>query len=67
MVPLDTITPSLSGASASVGVRMSRHGGHIGWLAGFDEASWIKGWATSEALSFFSEHVPMTRTRVAVA
>jgi len=39
-----------------VRVRMSRYGGHIGWLAGFDESSWIKGWAMSEALAFFAEH-----------
>ena len=58
MVPIDTVRPWLSQASRAVRVRLSRHGGHIGWLAGFDESSWIKGWATSEALAFFAEHAP---------
>ena len=59
MVPIDTVRPWLAGASTAVRVQLSRHGGHIGWLAGLDESSWIKGWATSEALAFFAEHAPM--------
>jgi uncharacterized protein len=60
MVPIDTVRPWLakSHASSSVRVRLSKHGGHIGWLSGFDETSWIKGWATSETLAFFAEHAP---------
>ncbi len=58
MVPIDTVRPWLEDASRSVRVKVSRHGGHIGWLAGFDESSWIKGWATSEALAFFAEQAP---------
>lgn len=58
MVPIDTVRPWLADASKSVRVRTTRHGGHIGWLAGLDESSWIKGWATSEALAFFAEHAP---------
>jgi uncharacterized protein len=56
MVPIDTVRPWLADASHAVRARLSRHGGHIGWLAGLDESSWIKGWATSEALAFFAEH-----------
>lgn len=58
MVPIDTVRPWLGEASKSVRAKTSRHGGHIGWLAGLDESSWIKGWATSEALAFFAEHAP---------
>ena len=58
MVPIDTVRPWFAGSSRSVRVRTSQHGGHIGWLGGLDESSWIKGWATSEALAFFAEHAP---------
>jgi predicted alpha/beta-fold hydrolase len=58
MVPIDTVRPWLENASRSVRVKLTKHGGHIGWLAGLDETSWIKGWATSEALAFFAEHAP---------
>ncbi len=58
MVPIDTVRPWLAEASRAVRVKLSRHGGHIGWLAGLDESSWIKGWATSEALAFFAEQAP---------
>jgi predicted alpha/beta-fold hydrolase len=56
MVPIDTVQPWLSNASRHVRARFSKHGGHIGWLGGLDESSWIKGWATSEAVAFFAEH-----------
>lgn len=58
MVPVDTVRPWLARSSKAVRVRMSQHGGHIGWLSGFDESSWIKGWAMRESLAFFAEHAP---------
>lgn len=58
MVPIGTVRPWLDDASSHVRARLSRHGGHIGWLGGLDESSWIKGWATSEVLAFFAEHAP---------
>lgn len=58
MVPIDTVRPWLPTSSRSVRVKTSKHGGHLGWLAGFDETSWVKGWATSEALAFFASHAP---------
>jgi len=58
MVPIDTVRPWLDGASRAVRVRTTKHGGHLGWLSGLDESSWVKGWATSEALAFFFEHAP---------
>jgi predicted alpha/beta-fold hydrolase len=60
MVPIDTVRPWLADASSFVRTELSRHGGHIGWLGGLDESSWIKGWATSEALAFFAEHTAPT-------
>jgi predicted alpha/beta-fold hydrolase len=65
MVPGDTLRPWLAGASSAVEVRLSRRGGHIGWLAGLDEASWINGWAMAQALSFFTERAG--RGRIASA
>jgi predicted alpha/beta-fold hydrolase len=64
MVPLDTVQPWLAKSTRAVRVRLSRHGGHIGWLAGLDESSWIKGWSTTEVLAFFAEHVPAPSVRV---
>jgi uncharacterized protein len=55
MVPIETVRPWLRAASSVVKATVSKHGGHIGWLAGFDESSWIKGWATREMLKFFAE------------
>ncbi|MBX3192747.1 MAG: alpha/beta fold hydrolase [Labilithrix sp.] len=54
MVPGDTVRPWLEGASPAVTATLSRHGGHLGWVSGFDEASWINGWAMKHALAFFS-------------
>ncbi|MBX3230961.1 MAG: alpha/beta fold hydrolase [Labilithrix sp.] len=56
MVPIRGVRPWFRGAAPSVRTVVSEHGGHIGWVGGFDEASWIKGWAMSHALSFFAEH-----------
>lgn len=64
MVPIDTVRPWLADASSAVRAKLSEHGGHIGWLAGLDETSWINGWATSKALEFFAEHA---RSRVGAA
>jgi predicted alpha/beta-fold hydrolase len=58
MVPIETVRPWVGDASRWVKVKLSRHGGHLGWLGGLDESSWIKSWATSEALAFFAVHAP---------
>lgn len=52
MVPGFTIRPWLSSASSSVEVAVTPHGGHLGWVSGFDEASWIDSWSTKRALAF---------------
>lgn len=52
MVPGSTVRPSLASASRAVEVEMSAHGGHIGWVSGWDESSWIYGWAMKRALAF---------------
>ena len=56
MVPKHTVSPWLDRASSAVRVETTSHGGHIGWLAGLDEASWITSWATRRALGFVAEH-----------
>jgi predicted alpha/beta-fold hydrolase len=57
MVPGSTVRPWLAGASSSVRVALTPHGGHLGWVSGLDEASWITGWATQRALGFVNELV----------
>jgi hypothetical protein len=52
MVPGDTVRPWLAGASSSVEVAVTPHGGHLGWVSGFDEASWITSWSMKRALAF---------------
>jgi predicted alpha/beta-fold hydrolase len=52
MVPRHTVEPWLARASSSVSIETSAHGGHIGFLAGVDEASWVTPWATQRALAF---------------
>lgn len=56
MVPKHTVAPWLGRASAAVRVETTRHGGHIGFFAGFDEESWITTSATRRALSFIDQH-----------
>lgn len=56
MVPWSSVEPWLGAASASVRAKSSAHGGHLGWLGGLDEASWITSWTTRNALAFFEEH-----------
>lgn len=55
MVPSVTVRPWLAGASSAVQVELTRHGGHLGWVAGLDEASWITGWSMKRALAFLDE------------
>jgi hypothetical protein len=67
MVPVETVRPWLGDASPAVTARLSTHGGHLGWLAGLDERSWTRPWATAAALEFFAAHVRPAAPRVAVA
>jgi predicted alpha/beta-fold hydrolase len=57
MVPASTVRPWLASASKAVRAEVTPHGGHLGWVAGFDEASWVTGWSTKRALSFVEEIV----------
>lgn len=58
MVPGATVRPWLADASSAVRVELSPHGGHLGWVSGFDEASWITGWSMRRALAFLDETLP---------
>jgi predicted alpha/beta-fold hydrolase len=53
MVPMISVRPWLARASRAVTTRTSAHGGHVGWVGGLDEASWVRGWAVRQALEFF--------------
>ena len=56
MVPFASVEPWTHGASKQVSFAFSDHGGHIGWVGGVDEASWITGWSTRTVLRFFEAH-----------
>lgn len=55
MVPGSTVRPWLAKASPSVRIELTPHGGHLGWVAGLDEASWITCWPLRRALAFLDE------------
>jgi predicted alpha/beta-fold hydrolase len=57
MVPGATVRPWLVRASSSVQSEISTRGGHLGWVAGFDEASWIHPWPIQRALRFLDEQL----------
>lgn len=60
MVPFGSVRPWLPRASSSVRVEISRHGGHIGWIGGLDEASFVTNHPVRRTLDFFeaSEDAP---------
>jgi predicted alpha/beta-fold hydrolase len=55
MVPGSTVRPWLHDASRAVRIEVTPHGGHLGWVAGLDEASWITGYSMKRALAFLEE------------
>ena len=54
MVPGRTVAPSLRGLPDSVQVAWSKSGGHVGWIGGIQESSWVNTWAMDRVLSFLS-------------
>lgn len=52
MVPGGTVRPWLGAASAAVRVEITARGGHVGWVSGLSESSWVEGWATRRVLAF---------------
>lgn len=56
MVPFHGVEPWTAGASKYVSFEFTDHGGHIGWVGGVDEASWIMGWSTRTVGRFFEAH-----------
>lgn len=63
MVPRDSVVPWLAGASSAVDVALSPLGGHLGWVSGLDEASWIESWPARRALGFLRDKVPFDAER----
>ena len=64
MVPAFTVDPWLGSVSPAVEVAITPLGGHLGWVAGFDEASWITGWSMKRALAFLARFKRPARARV---
>jgi predicted alpha/beta-fold hydrolase len=56
MVPGALVRRSLRDASLALELEMSREGGHIGWFAGLDEASFVTPWAVRRALDHLARH-----------
>lgn len=67
LVPGDTIRPWAASAARAVRFELTAHGGHIGWLGGLDEASWVTGWSARRVLGFFADHAPPCRVAIARA
>lgn len=56
MVPLPGVEPWVRGASKEVSFAFSKRGGHLGWIGGVDEASWITSWSMKTVLDFFERY-----------
>ncbi|MBL9108649.1 MAG: alpha/beta fold hydrolase [Myxococcales bacterium] len=56
MVPGALVRASLRDASLALDLEMSREGGHIGWFAGLDEASFVTPWAVRRATEHLARH-----------
>jgi predicted alpha/beta-fold hydrolase len=65
MVPGDSVTPWTRHASRAVRAEITAHGGHLGWLGGLDEASWVTSWSARRVLDFLGDHAPPCRVAVA--
>jgi predicted alpha/beta-fold hydrolase len=52
MVPADTVRGWLVGAPAALEQVWTERGGHVGWFAGLDEASWVDTWAMDRVQAF---------------
>lgn len=64
MVPADSVVPWTRHASPAVRAEITTHGGHLGWLGGLDEASWVTGWSARRVLDFLGDHAPPCRVAV---
>ncbi len=58
MVPADTVRAWLRGAPAALEQVWTQRGGHVGWFAGLDEASWVDTWAMDRAQEFLRRVLP---------
>ena len=63
MVPGDTVKPWLTDASRAIQIEVTEHGGHLGWVSGFDEASWITSHAMRRALAFLADRLDEPRAQ----
>jgi predicted alpha/beta-fold hydrolase len=52
MVPADTVRAWLRSAPAALEQEWTQRGGHVGWFAGLDEASWVDTWAMDRVQAF---------------
>jgi predicted alpha/beta-fold hydrolase len=62
MVPADTVRAWLHNAPAALEQVWTQRGGHVGWFAGLDEASWVDTWAMDRAQAFLRRVLPCPST-----
>jgi predicted alpha/beta-fold hydrolase len=58
MVPADTVRAWLPRAPPALEQAWTQRGGHVGWFAGLDEASWVDTWAMDRAQAFLRRVLP---------
>jgi predicted alpha/beta-fold hydrolase len=57
MVPADTVRAWLGRAPAALEQVWTRRGGHVGWVAGLSESSWVNTWAIERTRKFFESRL----------
>lgn len=65
LVPGESVVPWTRHASPRVRAEITAHGGHLGWLGGLDEDSWVTSWSARRVLDFLGDHAPPCRVAVA--
>jgi predicted alpha/beta-fold hydrolase len=58
MVPGHTVSPTLRDLPSCVKVAWSKAGGHVGFISGIREPSWVRTWAIAQTLDFFATIQP---------
>jgi predicted alpha/beta-fold hydrolase len=58
MVPAETVRAWLRKAPRELEQVWTQRGGHVGWFAGLDEASWVDTWAMDLARAFLQRVLP---------
>jgi predicted alpha/beta-fold hydrolase len=58
LIPKPTVDPWLADASSSVTITRTDRGGHLGWVTGLSESSWVNTWAMERVIAFMARTAP---------